>query len=254
MAQEKEKKRATEEAADQLRARILRGDYPSGTDLPGERELSVQLGVSRLTLRAALTRLETEQLVRPVHGSGTRVLDFRDNGGVELLGHLFTLAATGYAPQSLLADLLELRRLVAIEVIGLVAERATEAELAEMEAHVDELAKVTGDVSRFMHLDIALALRLVKATHNLAFLFLSNTIVRILLDQPGIEQAFAINPTGSVASYRKIASLLKARDGRRARKVAALLLGRLDRALVRAFAALGGHGEAPPSSQLKTTT
>src|SRR3954468_10167463 len=102
-----EKKKATEEAADQLRASILRGEFKPGTDLPGERELSVKLGVSRLTLRAALTRLESEQLVRPVHGSGTRVLDFRESGGVEMLGHLFTLATAGFAPASLLADLLE---------------------------------------------------------------------------------------------------------------------------------------------------
>ena len=197
--------------------------------------------MSRLTLRAALTRLESEQLVRPVHGSGTRVLDFRESGGIEMLGHLFTLATAGFAPASLLADLLELRRMVAVEVIGLCAERATEAELVEMEAHVDELEQAVGDTEKFMGLDVQLALRLVKATHNLAFVFLANTMARILLEQPGIEAAFAVNQQGTVASYRRIATLLKARDAKRVRKLTAMVIGKLDRGLVATVARLTGH-------------
>jgi DNA-binding FadR family transcriptional regulator len=234
-----EKKRATEEAADRLRAAILKGEFRPGTDLPGERELSVRLGVSRLTLRAALTRLESEQLVKPIHGSGTRVLDFRESGGIEMLGHLYTLSTAGYAPSSLLGDLLEVRRLVSVEVIGLCAERSTEEELAEMERHVDELAAAVDDVPRFMQLDISLALRMVRGTHNLGLVFLANTFVRILMQQPGIELAFALNPRGAVASYRRIATLLKARDAKRARKLTRILVGKMDRSLVAMVAGLG---------------
>lgn len=234
------KKRATEDTADRLRAAILRGDFQPGTDLPGERDLAVELGVSRLTLRAALTRLESEKLVRPVHGSGTRVLDFRDHGGIEMLGHLYTLATAGYAPTSLLSDLLELRRVVAIEVIGLCAERATDQEMGELDAHVDELSKCVDDVAKFMKLDLALAVRLVKATHNLALLFLSNTIVRTLEAQPGIEAAFAVNPRGTVASYRRIATLIRARDAKRVRKLTRMLFMKIDRGLLATFGALTG--------------
>jgi GntR family transcriptional regulator, transcriptional repressor for pyruvate dehydrogenase complex len=244
-----EKKRATEEAADQLRAAILRGEFPPGTDLPGERELAVRLGVSRLTLRAALTRLESEKLVRPVQGSGTRVLDFREAGGVEMLGHLYTLAAGGYAPASLLSDLLELRRMFAVEVLGLCAERATHEEIAVLEIHVDELARSVDDIPRFMRLDLGLAMGLVKATHNLAFVFLSNTIMQVLESQPGLEAAFALNPQGTVAAYRRIASLLKARDSRRVRKITRMLIGKLDRTLVATLAQLtqtSSPANAPP--------
>src|SRR2546428_13603888 len=79
-------------AAEKLRARILRGRFPAGSDLPAERLLSEELGVSRLTLRAALARLQVEGLVRAVHGSGNRVLDFRRHGGVDLLVHLLGAA------------------------------------------------------------------------------------------------------------------------------------------------------------------
>ena len=46
--------------ADQLRALIERGEFPPGTRLPPERDLAVQLGVSRPSVREALIALEVE--------------------------------------------------------------------------------------------------------------------------------------------------------------------------------------------------
>ena len=43
---------------------IRRGVYPPGTRLPGERALAEELGVSRVTLRKALSRLEAEGAVQ----------------------------------------------------------------------------------------------------------------------------------------------------------------------------------------------
>lgn len=51
---------ASAQAYDQLAQELNRGLYGPGARLPGERELAVRLGVSRVTLRTALTALETE--------------------------------------------------------------------------------------------------------------------------------------------------------------------------------------------------
>src|SRR5260370_18182876 len=50
--------------ADDLRERILRGDFPEGTALPPERELVNQTRMSRATIREALRILEVQGLVR----------------------------------------------------------------------------------------------------------------------------------------------------------------------------------------------
>src|SRR6201981_710650 len=50
--------------ADDLRERILRGDFPEGTALPPERELVDQTRMSRATIREALRILEVQGLVR----------------------------------------------------------------------------------------------------------------------------------------------------------------------------------------------
>src|SRR5690606_7812443 len=80
--------RSVDLAAAQLREAILSGVYAPGDRLPPERELAETLGISRLTLRASLSHLEAEGLIRARQGSGVTVLDYRTEAGVELLPHL----------------------------------------------------------------------------------------------------------------------------------------------------------------------
>ncbi len=58
---------------DQLREAILRGMLQPGERLPTEQELSRKCGVSRMTVRAALTQLTQEGLVERRQGRGTFV-------------------------------------------------------------------------------------------------------------------------------------------------------------------------------------
>jgi GntR family transcriptional regulator len=55
--------------------RISRGEYPPGSQLPSESELSRELGVSRVTVREALRVLAQENVLVKVQGRGTFVSD-----------------------------------------------------------------------------------------------------------------------------------------------------------------------------------
>ena len=52
--------KASEVLADDLRERILRGEFPAGTALPTERDLVAQTLMSRATVREALRILEVQ--------------------------------------------------------------------------------------------------------------------------------------------------------------------------------------------------
>src|SRR4029453_5222835 len=56
--------KASDVLADDLRERILRGEFPEGTALPPERELVTQTNMSRTPGREALRILEVQGLVR----------------------------------------------------------------------------------------------------------------------------------------------------------------------------------------------
>lgn len=68
------------QVADVVRQEIQRGTWSEW--LPGERQLTETLQVSRKTLRKALAQLRTEKIVAAVHGLGNRILPRQESGPV----------------------------------------------------------------------------------------------------------------------------------------------------------------------------
>src|SRR6266567_244516 len=135
------KPRVAEEIVAQLRGLILRGSYSPGDKLPPERRLAEQLGVNRASLREAIKSLEQMGLVKTRQGDGTRVLDFMQTAGVELVSHLIPTTADGKPNLDVLADVLEFRRLFGREAARQAAERVTPEELGRLEAIVERAAE-----------------------------------------------------------------------------------------------------------------
>src|ERR1035438_1527463 len=112
--------------ADRLRGDILAGRLRPGTRLPSERELSLALGVNRLTLRASLARLEAMGLITTRHGAGTVVASWRERAGLEMLGTLVKgLKVHDPAWHELVRSALELRRILSVEAVALRSEEHT---------------------------------------------------------------------------------------------------------------------------------
>lgn len=68
---------ATARVVETLRRRIRKGEWNAGDRLPSEPALAAELGVSRVTVRAALAQLESDGTVNRRHGSGTFVNSVR---------------------------------------------------------------------------------------------------------------------------------------------------------------------------------
>jgi DNA-binding FadR family transcriptional regulator len=168
-----EKQRVAEEVAEQLRSLILGGQYPPGSKLPPERELSKRLRVNRASLREALKKLEHLGLVRIRQGDGTRVQNFMETGGIELVQHLLPLA--GGKPE-LIRDLLEFRRIFGRELARLAAARAKDSEgIAKLRALADRADQVTGALELF-DLDFDFYVAVAQMSGNQVMLLLINTV------------------------------------------------------------------------------
>ena len=70
---------------------IWNNHFPMGSILPAERELSELIGVTRTTLREVLQRLARDGWLTIQHGKPTRVNDFMNTSGLNILDTLVTL-------------------------------------------------------------------------------------------------------------------------------------------------------------------
>jgi GntR family transcriptional repressor for pyruvate dehydrogenase complex len=204
--------------AERLRAEILAGRVAAGSRLPSERELSLALGVNRLTLRAALARLEALGLVTTRHGSGTVVASWRERAGLDMLATLLG-SATEEDPTwvELLVSLLEMRRMLASEAVALAAERHTAEDIEEMRALAVEQVTRVSDALAFARGDIAFVRAVAKAARNVGLELVLNTFSRFADEQPALVEKLYDNREEALAYYDVLIALIEHGDGDGAR-------------------------------------
>jgi GntR family transcriptional repressor for pyruvate dehydrogenase complex len=204
--------------AERLRAEILAGRVAAGARLPSERELSLALGVNRLTLRAALARLEALGLVTTRHGSGTVVASWRERAGLDMLATLLG-SATEEDPSwvELLVSLLEMRRMLASEAVALAAERHSPEDIVAMKALAAEQTMRVGDPLAFARGDIAFVRAVAKAARNVGLELVLNTFSRFADEQPALVEKLYDNREEAIAYYAIVIAFVEAGEGEIAR-------------------------------------
>lgn len=205
--------RPVDAVLERLRRAVLDGQYRAGDYLPPERQLASSLGVSRLTLRAAVAKLEGEGLVRARQGDGVRVLDVMQHGGLGVLAHLDIAARA-----DVLRSFLELRRAVAVEAVALACERATPADLAELK-QLAALQAEEPDLKRYIERDVQFARVVLRASQSFATMLLFNTLEPISAAHPAFSEALVEDRERSLAGYTATVSLIEAKDPEVARVV-----------------------------------
>ena len=151
-----------EYVAERLQRMILAGELAPGEALPAQRTLAERLGVSRTSLREALTVLETLGLVRVRAGKGVFVSDpSADDTAPGPRGDRYTHAARVY----------QLRLAIEPFVSGLVAITAADAEIDRLAETVAEMraALAEGDLVRAAQADGDFHQRLLVAAGNPLF-------------------------------------------------------------------------------------
>ncbi len=155
---------------EKLRQALARGQWRTGDMLPGQRELAEQLGISRPSLREAVTVLETLGLVRSLPGKGVLVLD-ADAAAQE--PGLDTSAAAS------LADVLELRYTLEPFIVGLVAQSANSQDIGQLRLTLMDMREaLEAD-------DSEAGVRAYIAFHEALFALTTNPIFQSVVQQTG---------------------------------------------------------------------
>lgn len=142
---------------------ILAGTYQVGERLPPERELAEQLGTSRPSVRAALSKLESQGMIDRVQGGGTYVSEKLEASFSDPLLALFQ------ENEDFKYDVIEYRHALEEASCYLAAEKATEEEKVVIQKAYDawkashaalDSPEIEAEADLAFHLSIA------EATHN----------------------------------------------------------------------------------------
>jgi GntR family transcriptional regulator, transcriptional repressor for pyruvate dehydrogenase complex len=208
--------RVSADIVEQIKQAIQEGRLTPGDQLPSERELTKQLGVSRVSVRDALRMLEAYGLIEVRVGArgGAFVTAPAPNLVGEGMAHMLLLASV--APP----DVTELRLIFELALLPLACERRTDEDLEDLDAICDR-AEATLQAGAY---DVALSAefhtRLAGATHNNAIALFAESFQGPLL--ASLRHAQRVAPEmgkAGLLEHRAVVDAIRARDADAARAV-----------------------------------
>jgi DNA-binding FadR family transcriptional regulator len=164
------------QVVERLERAILSGELAPGDQLPSERDISAELGVSRSVVREALGRLASLGLVRSVHGSGTRVET--PTGRQVTVGYQRLLQRGDVRLEQLAAVRLPLEVAIAAQA----AARRTESHLARLREAQKLLGNPHGSLEGHVKADLEFHAALAEATGNPMFAVVLAPIQELLIE------------------------------------------------------------------------
>jgi GntR family transcriptional regulator, transcriptional repressor for pyruvate dehydrogenase complex len=177
-----------------------------GDRLPPERSLSESLGVSRVSLRQAITALEVQQVLEVRHGGGTFLTRYPSRD----------VASRLEQRRRRLPDVLEAREALEVKLAELAALRRIDDDLERMDQALEAMAEAIergengATEDALFHGAVWAAGRNTLLTELMAHIDPQVTETRIeSLAQPG-------RPPKSLRAHRRIAEAIRAGDAKRA--------------------------------------
>ncbi|HNY65280.1 MAG TPA: GntR family transcriptional regulator [Deltaproteobacteria bacterium] len=190
---------------------IIKGQLKVGEKLPTERELARELDVNRSTVREALGKLESLDLVEIRHGDGVYVKDYLKSGSLELIRSLIRLDEG--QRDNVIKTLLRFRTVIAPEMASLAARNRTDEHLASLEEVIrdDGLSVLEKD----LHVHHVIAL----ASTNILYLVLLNFFNKFTEEFAYLYFDDPVNAERSKRFHEDIFGAIRDRNDKKAKRI-----------------------------------
>src|SRR3974390_3137808 len=166
-----------EQIVQQVKDSIHKGALKPGDQLPPERELAEQFGVSRTAVREAVKALHEKGLVEAFPGRGTFITDGTSYTIRQSLDRITRKGDEGFA------YLAEVRAILAPEIAALATTRVEDEDLEALREQVRVMDQAKNDPDAFIEADLDFHLTLAEAAGNPIILSLIDSIVGLLPEQ-----------------------------------------------------------------------
>ncbi|MGB9662903.1 MAG: FadR/GntR family transcriptional regulator [Moorellaceae bacterium] len=209
-------KKIYEEIVRQIKELIGEGNLKPGDRLPSERELAERLGVSRASVREALSALAAMGVIVIRPGEGTFVQTVRNGAIVEPLAMALLL------DRQATMELLEAREALESEAAALAARRAYQEEIDKLGEIIREMEAELEKGLLGEETDVRFHLAIAEAAHNSVLARLMQTVSETMRQVlRSTRQRLYLAPGNAQKLYEQhklIYQAIAARDSRAARR------------------------------------
>lgn len=200
-----------------LLERVLIGDLQPGEELPSERDLSEQFGVSRTVVREAIRSLTGKGVIEARGGRKARIgLVGRDHV-VESM-QLFIRGLNQVRGQMPYSKVHEVRRMIELTVVELAAERASETDLQRLRRAYEQSQHAEDDLAVLSTLDVEFHRLIAEMTGNELFLIMLDSIGGVLTEIRERTLGIPGRPASALAYHRAILTALESGNAKAARR------------------------------------
>jgi GntR family transcriptional repressor for pyruvate dehydrogenase complex len=192
----------------QLKSRLMQGVWKIGERLPSENEFCESLGVSRVTVRAAIQQLEILGLVETRHGGGTFVRDFSTIDAMDTLHPMIQVRENHD-----IITVLEYRKIIEKGTIGLVVSKLTDKDIEYFEKTYSLMLKYdrTGEREKQANADHAFHYRLAQIAQN-AIILKVYEIIKVIMSATMVDIVGLLGTEIGLRYHRMLIDALKKRD------------------------------------------
>ena len=210
-----DRSRLYEQVANKIETTIVARHYKPQDRLPSERDLAESFAVSRTVIREAMKLLEARGLIEILTGNGVFVSQPDTSVVTRSLGMYLHLQGT---VQDSEFKVHELRRILEVEIAGLAAERATEAELDQLRQIIERMSVADHPREQVAMLDLEYHITLAQATHNEMISMVYEPVIEYLRQQLLLAwQRYDRSPEVFNQQHRALYEAVRDHDPSRAR-------------------------------------
>ena len=207
---------------DRLGEAIVAGRYAPGSSIPPEPTLCAEFGVSRTVVREAVKSLVAKGLLITGPKVGTRVLPAEGWNWFD--PDVVVWQSKAGLTRDFLRDLQELRRIVEPAAVRLAAERATAADIVEIETAYAGMKDAIENGGDYVAHDLRFHQGLLRACHNRMVVQMSKALGALLRTSFEISTSRLDGPASSLPLHRAVLDAVIARAPQKAERAIVVLI------------------------------
>jgi DNA-binding FadR family transcriptional regulator len=219
-----------QQVAEQIKRSIVSGKLQVGEQLPSERKLQAQFGISRVVVREAMRALSAEGLIETQAGRG-HFVSYQPSRTIS-----DTLALSLLLEPDAVSQLVELLSILEEACARLATTRCTEKDLTAIESALNQMIETSCDSETFREASHQFHRALAEGTHSRFLALVTQSVLALFFVgsdelEPLFPDVRRIDPRHWVPQHQQILAALRARDSNAALAAMSRHFKRLDQAL-----------------------